>query len=61
MTSLVQISLLRVLWSGTGPPTTLEWTSSPPLVTAVLIAPKGAESPGGGCMGVTCALVFFCT
>jgi len=33
-----------------GPPP-LEWLSSPPLVAAVLIASKGAESPGGGRIG----------
>ena len=26
------------------------WLSFPPLVAAVLITPKGAESPGSGCM-----------
>ena len=34
----------------TGPPPPLEWLSFPPLVAAVLITPKGAESPGSGCM-----------
>ena len=33
--------------------------SFPPLVAAVLIAPKGAESPGSSCMGVIGALVYF--
>jgi len=37
---------------GTGPPSPLERIPAPPLVTAVLIAPKGAESPGSGRMGV---------
>jgi len=37
----------------------LEWTSLPPLVTAVLITPKGAESPGSCRIGVIGALVFF--
>jgi len=35
------------------------WLSFPPLVAAVLITPKGAESPGSGHIGVTGALVFF--
>ena len=26
----------------------MEWASSPPVITTVLIAPKGAESPGSG-------------
>ena len=30
----------------------LEWTSFPPLVTAVSITPKGAESPGSRLIGV---------
>ena len=36
------------MWIGPCGPVTpprLEWTSFPPLVTAVLITPKGAESP----------------
>jgi len=37
----------------------LKRISSPPLVAAVLIAPKGVESPGSGRIGVICALVFF--
>jgi len=36
-----------------------EWISFPPLVAAVLIAPKGAESPGSGHIGVIGALVIF--
>ena len=45
------------LW--TNPPPPLEWTSSPPLVSAVLITTKGDESPGSSRMGVTGALVIF--
>jgi len=41
------------------PPPPLEWLPLPPLVAAVLIAPKGAESPGSGRIGVIGALVFF--
>ena len=41
------------------PPPPLEWLSFPPLVAAVLIAPKGAESPGSGRIRVIGALVFF--
>jgi len=37
----------------------LEWIPFPPLVAAVLIKPKGAESPGSGRIGVIGALVFF--
>jgi len=44
---------------GTGPPSPLEWIPALPLVTAVLIAPKGAEPPGSGRMGMMCALVFY--
>ena len=39
------------------PPPPLEWTSFPPLVTAVLIKAKGAESPGSRRIGVIGALV----
>ena len=35
----------------------LEWTPFPPLVAAVLITPKGAESPGSRRIGVIGALV----
>ena len=41
------------------PPPPLEWISSPPLVSAVLITTKGAESPGSSRMGVIGALVIF--
>jgi len=43
------------------PPPPLEWLPSPfpPLVAAVLITPKGAESPGSGRIGVIGALVIF--
>ena len=34
----------------------LEWTSFPPLVTAVFITHKGAESPGNRRKGVTGAV-----
>jgi len=40
-----------------GPPPPLEWNSFLPLVTAVLITPKGAESPGSRRIGVIGALV----
>ena len=32
----------------TGPPPPLEWLPFPPLVAAVFITPKGAESSGSG-------------
>jgi len=35
----------------------LEWLPFPPLVAAVLITPKGAESPGSGRIGMIGALV----
>ena len=44
----------RSLW--TGPPPLLQWTSFPHLLTAVLITPKGAESPGSRRIGVIGAL-----
>ena len=37
--------------------TILEWISSPPLVSAMLITTKGDESPGSSRMGVIGALV----
>jgi len=43
----------------TGPSPPLEWISILPLVAAVLVTFKGAESPGSGRIGVTGALVFF--
>jgi len=43
----------------TGPPPPPEWLPFQPLVAAVLITPKGTESPGGGRIGVIGALVFF--
>ena len=47
-------------WSlRTGPPPPPEWTSFLSLVTAVLITPKGAESPGCRRIGVISALVYF--
>jgi len=42
---------------GLVPPPPLQWTSFPPLVTAVLIKTKGAESPGSRRVGVIGALV----
>jgi len=48
---------LRGTCSSRYPP--LECVSSPPLVAAVLIASKGAESPGSGRLGVMCALVLY--
>ena len=39
------------------PPPPIEWTSFPRLVTAVLITPKGAESPSSRHIGVIGALV----
>jgi len=42
----------------TGPPPPLEWLSFPPLVAAVLITPKGAESPGSDRIGVIGAFFF---
>ena len=44
---------------GPPPPPPLEWLPFPPLVAAVLITFKGAESPGSGRIGVIGALVFF--
>jgi len=42
----------------TGPPS-LEWTSFPSLVTAMLITPKGAESPDSRRIGEIGALVYY--
>jgi len=42
---------------GLVPPPPLEWTPFPPLVAAVLITTKCAESPGSRCIGVIGALV----
>ena len=44
---------------GTNPSPPLEWISSPPLVTTVIITTKGDESPGSSRMGVIGALVIF--
>ena len=41
------------------PPPPLESLPFPPLVPAVLITPKGAESPGSGHMGVIGVLINF--
>ena len=47
-------------WSlRTGTPPALEGTSFPPLVTAVLITPKGAQSPDSRCIRVIGALAYF--
>jgi len=43
----------------TGPPPPIEWLPFQPLVVAVLITPKGAESPGSDRIGVIRVLVFF--
>jgi len=43
----------------TGPLPPLEWNPFSPLVAAVFITPKGAESPGSSRIGVIGALVFF--
>ena len=42
---------------GLVPPPPLEWNSILPLVTVVLITPKGAEPPGSRRIGVLGALV----
>jgi len=42
----------------TSPLPPLEWLSFSSLVAAVLITPKGTESPGSGRIGVIGALVF---
>ena len=41
----------------TGPPPPLKWNFFLPLVTAVLITPKSAESPGSRRIGVIGALI----
>ena len=43
----------------TSPPPLPEWIQFPPLIAAVLITPKGTDSPGSGHIGVIGALVFF--
>ena len=43
----------------TGPPPPLEWTSFPPLLTAVSITLKGAKSSGSRFIGEIGALVYF--
>jgi len=40
-------------------PPPLEWLPFPPLVAAVFITPKSAESPDNGRIGVIDALFFF--
>ena len=64
LTSPARVSLPRVFFEGdvslrTSPPPPLEWFPFPPLVAAVSITSKGAESPGSGRIGVIGALVFF--
>jgi len=54
---LLDFFLLGIGPCGLVPPPPLEWTSFPPLVTAVLITPKGAEPPGSRRIGVLGALV----
>ena len=51
--------LTRDVNSGTVPCPPLEWFPFPPLVAAMLITPKGAESPGGGSVGVIGCVGFF--
>jgi len=43
----------------TNPPPPLEWLPFPPLVAAMLITPKGDESPGSNRIGVIGAFIFF--
>ena len=43
----------------TGPPPPLEWLPFPPLVAAVFITPKGAESPSSGRIGKIDVFIFF--
>jgi len=50
---------LRGMSLRTNPPPPLEWISSQPLVSAVLITTKHDESPGSSRMGVIGALVIF--
>jgi len=42
----------------TGPPSPLEWLPFPPLVAAVFITPKGAESPDSGRRGHVSAILY---
>ena len=61
-TSSFGIFFLGFIFLGIGPcglvpPPPLEWDSILPLVTAVLITPKGAEPPGSRRIGVIGALV----
>jgi len=41
------------------PPLPLEWFPFPPLVAAVFITAKGAQSSGSGCIGVIGVFFFF--
>jgi len=59
---LLRIFFLNFFLMGIGPcgpvpPPLLEWTPFLPLVAAVLITPKGVESPGSRRIGVIGALV----
>ena len=61
-TSSFRIFLLDFFFLGIGPcglvpPPLIEWNSILPLVTAVLITPKGAEPPDSRRIGVLGALV----
>ena len=51
--------LRRTCPCGPIPFSPLEWLPFPPLVAAVLITPKGAQSPDSGRIGVIGALVLF--
>ena len=53
---IAQGCVLAVHQSGDPP---LDWISFPPVVAAVLIAPKGAESHCSGRMSDMCAGLFF--
>ena len=54
---LLDFFFLEIGPCGLVPPPPLECNSILPLVTAVLITPKGAEPPGSRCIGVIGALV----
>jgi len=56
---LLRVFFLRGMYPcGPVPPPPLEWLPFQPLVAAVLITPKGAESQGSGRIGVIGALGF---
>ena len=50
---------MRISPCGPVPPPSLKWTSILPLVTPVLITPKGAESPRSRGIGVLGTLFYF--